>query len=553
MKVEPGRTEVIESEGKILASVLSFFSRARTRLDLSASYLGPRTGEEFVEALRTANKHGVRTRMVTEVTRENLATMQSASAYIQIRHVAGLKGNSWAVTDEEYVSSLAAGEFSADLPLILSNARTLVAEHQSIFDALWSRGEPLAERAEALESGKDLPEVEIIREPKRIEAMYLSLAKGAAKQILLLLPTPAAFLRDTEIGMIRVLEQNASKGVMVRLLTPVDEAVLQKLPKSQSVEGSGGISFRSVPSAETKETVTLLVVDDLASLTIDEKAPTELQFDKAVETALLATGEPRVRQSTRLFERVWQESELQESERIAREQEEISRRRAELMQDILTHDIRNFNQVARLNAELLGEVLPDSESTKRVSAIIRAIDGSSRLIDRAKKLGSILAAGEVDLHPTSLNASFERSMSLVRQGNTAVRINVKSKLSGRVLADELLDEVFVNVLSNAVKYTAGEKVNIEVSQESAELSLGSGAKPRACWKVSITDQGRGIPDAHKPNVFKRYLKTATGSGLGLSVVHALVTDRYSGKVGVKNRVENDFTKGTTVEIWLPKG
>lgn len=69
---------------------------------------------------------------------------------------------------------------------------------------------------------------------------------------------------------------------------------------------------------------------------------------------------------------------------------------------------------------------------------------------------------------------------------------------------------------------------------------------------ALWDRGRGIPDGLKEGAFKRYLETAKGSGLGLSIVYALVTDRYGGRVALKNRVKGDFTKGTTAEIWLPR-
>jgi signal transduction histidine kinase len=48
------------------------------------------------------------------------------------------------------------------------------------------------------------------------------------------------------------------------------------------------------------------------------------------------------------------------------------------------------------------------------------------------------------------------------------------------------------------------------------------------------------------------LKTAKGSGLGMSIVHALVVDRYRGKIEVKNTVSDDYRKGTMVEILLKK-
>ena len=78
------------------------------------------------------------------------------------------------------------------------------------------------------------------------------------------------------------------------------------------------------------------------------------------------------------------------------------------------------------------------------------------------------------------------------------------------------------------------------------------AKQRPYWKITFTDQGKGIPEKVKGKIFTRYLSTATGAGLGLSIVHALVVGRYSGKVLITDRVEGDYTKGTKVAVWLPK-
>jgi signal transduction histidine kinase len=550
VKAESERTEVIQREGEVLEAVLAFLTRARSRLDICSSSVGPRTGEEFVDSLRAARRRGVRPRLLTEVNIDNMKAMNTASRYLDIRHISGLRGNSWAVSGDEYVSSLSFGEFKASYPVIFSNANTLVVEHQSIFDALWNHGEPLRDRILDLEAGTGLPEVDIIRDPTQVRELYLSLAERAKDQILLVLPTSMAFRRDSDIGMVDLLERKASEGVKVRILTPVDPWVITRLP--QPAQRTKGIIYRTTVPAETAETITLLVVDRFASLSIEERAPGEQDFTKSVGSAILATREPRVRQSTRFFERLWTENELREAEAKARKHEETSRKRAELMQDILTHDIRNFNQVARLNAELLGEEVTDRESKGRVSAILRAVDGSTTLIERAKKLGSILSAGEVEVEPISLRWSFERSMSLVKKSNPSVKLKLKSNLTGSVLADGLLDEVFVNVLSNAVKYSGGNSARIEVLQEQAELRWNPHGRGVPCWKVSISDHGRGIPDSQKASVFKRYLETAKGSGLGLSIVHALVTDRFRGRVLVRDRVAGDYSKGTTVEIWLPR-
>jgi signal transduction histidine kinase len=91
-----------------------------------------------------------------------------------------------------------------------------------------------------------------------------------------------------------------------------------------------------------------------------------------------------------------------------------------------------------------------------------------------------------------------------------------------------------------VKYTPGESVFIETLVE----------EEPPYWKVSISDRGKGIEDDRKERAFTRYQNAAKGSGLGLSIVHSLVVERYNGKVGIRNRVPDDYRKGTTVEIWL---
>lgn len=107
-------------------------------------------------------------------------------------------------------------------------------------------------------------------------------------------------------------------------------------------------------------------------------------------------------------------------------------------------------------------------------------------------------------------------------------------------ADELLDDIFANLYSNSVKYTEGELVEIETSV----------SKLDGFWKISIGDKGRGISNDKKANLFNRYSTNSKGSGLGLSIVHALVT-RYVGTIRVEDRVEGDYSKGAVFRLKLP--
>jgi two-component system, cell cycle sensor histidine kinase and response regulator CckA len=121
-----------------------------------------------------------------------------------------------------------------------------------------------------------------------------------------------------------------------------------------------------------------------------------------------------------------------------------------------------------------------------------------------------------------------------------------------VLADELLDEVFTNLLSNSVLHGKRNHVQIEIKIEDlqGEKVAGQDKENYSYWKITFVDNGQGIPDDLKEKLFTRYMGKSSGSGLGLSIVHALVVDRYSGRVNLRNTEERDHTKGTTMEVIL---
>jgi CHASE3 domain sensor protein len=229
--------------------------------------------------------------------------------------------------------------------------------------------------------------------------------------------------------------------------------------------------------------------------------------------------------------------------------ETVSRRRAELLQDILAHDVRNYNQVTKMTAELLGEqIANDPYSKKLTEDLLAAVDGSTDLVEKAQKIGKVLSNEQVKLHPVNLVKTIEESMALIKKANLSAGKTVSDEMKfppsnpeqATVLADELLSSVFENIYSNAVRYTDSDLVWIETKVE----------QEGEYWKITISDRGAGIEDALKSGLFTRYLDSRKGSGLGLSIAHALVVGRYDGKIEVKNRITEDFRKGTSIEIWL---
>jgi len=111
-------------------------------------------------------------------------------------------------------------------------------------------------------------------------------------------------------------------------------------------------------------------------------------------------------------------------------------------------------------------------------------------------------------------------------------------------ADGLVHDLFMNLLGNAVKHNPSPTAEVEVSIEN-----GAGV-----WKVTIEDHGRGIADDRKHGLVSSLPKTPdrfNGTGMGLSIVTLLV-DRYSGVIGISDRVRGDRSEGTCIELAFPK-
>lgn len=577
-------TRIVRGEEAVVNLVASFLSRAAMGRPNPYAYgvsdkdSTVRAAEGYFDGARKllAEYPNFRILHITDVQPENMESVKRlVQAGYQVRHIDGNKIR-FSVSNDEYIEtthSRSAGGIPDEI--VWGNDSQLVAQGARIFEVLWSNALPSDARIRELEGGTSQGTMKIIQSPTDAQKLYLEMVAAAKEEILLLLPTTNAFHRDENIGIVDLLMAAGKRGVRVSILSPVDESIAGRYPsfilkpdKDQGVRTEEGraISLRRISQARTQKTVTILVVDGSSSLIMEESDPSSVSFANALGFATYSTTSPTVRASMRFFDRLRDEADLREKEEAALEREMNSRKQAELLQDILSHDIRNYNQIAKSSAEMLKIDLSESASPPKdadslIDAIIRASDGSTELIDRAKKLAKAISSQDSPLRPTFTAASLQRAVSLVTKAHQDKEISVSLTVpeGATVLADELLDEVFTNLLSNAVKYTEGERVSVAILAKEEEdgaqamRTLSMPAAPgRKYWRIDIIDEGRGIPDDMKEKVFKRYSTASSGSGLGLSIVHALVTGRYKGGVRITNRVESDYSRGTIVQLWLPE-
>jgi len=224
-----------------------------------------------------------------------------------------------------------------------------------------------------------------------------------------------------------------------------------------------------------------------------------------------------------------------------------SRKNSELYTDVLSHDIKNFNQAILGYLDLLRMKISQPDQLALLDKVGEQVMNTSWLASNVRTI-SRMTFGDVDLMKIDLGAVLlecQKSISQYYPGRKVVCRSNAEKGLYYVEADELVREVFINILTNAVKYDPHEPVEIGINIERTSLD------DKKSLTISIADHGCGVPDETKPIIFDRFSKAPKkGSGMGLHIVTTL-SKRYRGRVWVEDRVKGDHTQGAVFKIQLP--
>ncbi len=127
--------------------------------------------------------------------------------------------------------------------------------------------------------------------------------------------------------------------------------------------------------------------------------------------------------------------------------------------------------------------------------------------------------------------------------NITMDLNIPSDLSPIQADPEALEEVFSNLVNNAIKYT----------KRNGTVSLSAIEKENAII-IDIIDTGIGITTEEQPKIFNEFYRASKaksnkieGTGVGLAIVKEIV-DAHHGEI----RVRSELGKGTTITVILPK-
>ena len=203
----------------------------------------------------------------------------------------------------------------------------------------------------------------------------------------------------------------------------------------------------------------------------------------------------------------------------------------------VAHEFNNALIGIQANAEVLRRRLAQNVD------VHSALDGITSSLTRAKQITSdILEFGR----PPRLDLRSVKADDLVRQTldamgplqSATIRVNVQLAETPPILVDPgRLSQVLVNLALNAKDAMAKTGGTLTIA---TELEGGF-------VHFKVTDTGEGIPPEYLDRLFEPLFTTRKkGSGLGLSVVHQIVT-AHGGHIFV----ESEIGKGTTFDIAIP--
>jgi two-component system nitrogen regulation sensor histidine kinase NtrY len=220
--------------------------------------------------------------------------------------------------------------------------------------------------------------------------------------------------------------------------------------------------------------------------------------------------------------------------------------RLSLWQEIakkLTHEIKNPLTPILLSAERLRRKFLKTLSGRErdilneaTAAIINSVQVIKGIVNDLTRLTPYPQAKKEE----DLNLLIEEVLQMYRNivPNVDIRF-LKGEVPKIVCDREGIKRAIMNLITNSLK---------AIENEDGLIKIKTGVeKDKRSLYIEVLDNGKGIPDEHKPKIFDPYFTTEKdGTGLGLAIVNSIVLE-HQGSI----QVEDNIPRGTKFTIRLP--
>jgi two-component system sensor histidine kinase VicK len=539
------KTEVLHGDENILKSTSEITSEIKHSIDNCIDSSAPLSFVSkdlpMFKALSEARKKGIKSRFITEITRDNILHCKELMKIVELRHLDKIKGNFGIIDGKDYRASASIIEGRPTSELIVSTVKTFVDQQQFFFDMLWDKAVPAKHRILEIEEGLIPDILEILKNPSEIIEVGYKLVKAARDEILIIFHTANALLRQDRAGGVDLLVKNVVKyKTLVRILVPIEDKIADTIRRLEQIEG---IEVRNIePTMQTR--MTILVVDKKYSLVVELKDDTKDNLEEAIGLATYSNSKSTVLSYDSIFDALWKQSELRE-ELLVR-----SMAQKEFI-NIAAHELRNpIQPILGLTDVLLHSDIflgSDKKNEIKQKEIIEIIARNAKRLQRLTE--DILDVTKIDSKTLKLNKkSFVLAQTIreiVQEYSSEVnKIDKKVILSFSsseeleptpIIADEnRIKQVICNLIDNAIKFTQRGEIIIATEIDKKHNQV----------MVKVKDTGKGIDSDILPKLFTRFTTTSEkGTGLGLYICKGII-EAHNGRIWAENNYDRSRTGAT---------
>jgi len=242
--------------------------------------------------------------------------------------------------------------------------------------------------------------------------------------------------------------------------------------------------------------------------------------------------------------------ELKKSEEKFREAFEL----ANFYKNLIAHDMNNILQNIRSSMQLGIFQIEKEKDLQKLRELFDIINEQTirgaKLVNNIRKISNIEKNNQ-KLYPLDICKYLKTTVKSVRDINKSrhLQININTEIKNRrVKANAFIEDLFENILINAIKYNDSSVVmiNINIQNENKD--------GKDYIKVEFEDNGIGIKDNRKSLIFEPEVKEnkiRSGLGVGLSLVKKIINS-FNGEIWVENRIKGDYTQGSKFILLFPK-